>query len=138
MPQYRAGTVEVTTNSPTVTAVDPDPADGDISPTQEWAANVSAGDLFVVKGHDIAYIIQTVDSDTQLTLETNYTGPSVSASGTPAKGAEYGIVVDFTDIYNIPLVGAGDVATTVVLQYGMDIIDTQLNILNQRLIALGG
>jgi len=69
---YTTGTVSVTNSSATVTG----------SGTS-WTGNVSAGDKFGVGSTDpneitTWYTIQSVDSDTQITLASNYQGPTAS------------------------------------------------------------
>lgn len=137
MAQYRVGTVLFTSGSAIVTAVDPDPADPAIGPAQLWLSEVSPGDLLVVKTEAIPYPVASVQSDTQLTLTVPFAGPTTVPAGTPQLGTEYGIVVDFSPVYSFPLISAGDIATAVVLQQAMDMIDTQLDALNARLVALG-
>jgi hypothetical protein len=66
MSEYRTGTAEVTNASTTVTGTD-----------TFFSSNTSAGDYFRVDGNGIAdssiwYKVASIDSDTQLTLESNY------------------------------------------------------------------
>jgi len=73
MSEYRTGTVEVTNASATVTGTD-----------TFFSSNTSAGDYFRVDGNGIAessiwYKVASVDSNTQLTLESVY-GESSEAS----------------------------------------------------------
>lgn len=73
MSDYQTGTVAVTNASTTVTGTD-----------TYFSSNVSAGDYFRVDGNGIAesstwYKIASVDSNTQLTLETAYGEGSESA-----------------------------------------------------------
>ncbi|WP_026610702.1 hypothetical protein [Methylocaldum szegediense] len=62
----KLGTVTVTQNSPIVTG----------SGTN-WLSTVSAGDVFFVYSNT-RYMVQSVDSDTQITLTTNYAASSES------------------------------------------------------------
>jgi len=70
MSDYYVGTSAVTNGSATVTGTD-----------TSWSANVSAGSYFRVDGNGVAdaskwYLISTVDSDTQITLDTVYGEPT--------------------------------------------------------------
>ncbi|MCH7944109.1 MAG: hypothetical protein IIB67_12890, partial [Proteobacteria bacterium] len=65
---YSAGSVSLTNGSPTVT--------GDGS---AYLANVLPGDQFDVVGDGVWYGVRSVDSDTQLTLSSNYVGSTASA-----------------------------------------------------------
>ena len=59
--QYITGTVTVTLNSSTVTGVG-----------TTWISNAKIGDLFKISASAPEYIISVVNSDTQITLTTNY------------------------------------------------------------------
>lgn len=72
-PLYNAGTVSVTNGSPTVSG-----AGG------AYLANVHPGDQFDVVGDGVWYGVQSVDSDSQLTLSSSYAGAT-------AAGRAYGI-----------------------------------------------
>ena len=66
------GTVSVTNGSPIVT---------EVTGSALWtAATITSTDFFRVEVDGSAYGIQSVDSDTQITLTTAYTGPSVSGA----------------------------------------------------------
>jgi len=105
MSQYRTGTVSVTNGSATVTG----------SGTS-WLTNVEAGDLFKVKSENVIYTIASVNSNTQLTLSTNY-------AGSTASGLEYQIVRDFTPNLSLPEVSPGDIDWPVHLTQSLRKID---------------
>ena len=65
---YSAGSVSLTNGSPVVT-----------SAGSAYLANVLPGDQFDVVGDGVWYDVQSVDSDTQLTLSSNYVGSTASA-----------------------------------------------------------
>ena len=84
MAQYQVGTVVATNASPAVTAVDPsagnpDPNDDTLA-AQEWLTEVVSGDLFYIADDPVAYIVQSVNSDTSLTLASSYQGTTVIPS----------------------------------------------------------
>lgn len=91
MSQYQVGTVDVVNGSSTV--------DGNGT---VWNTNVVAGDLFKVSGESAIYVIATVVSDTEITLESNYAG------GTDT-GVSYAIIRDFTVNYSLPKMSQGDI-----------------------------
>lgn len=90
MAQYIEGTVDVTNGSAVVTGTG-----------TAWLANVTAGDLFLVSGGSAAIVIQTVDSDAQITLAANFAG------GTDI-GLNYSIHREFSP-GGFPLMRPGDV-----------------------------
>jgi hypothetical protein len=134
--QYQEGTVAVTNGSAIVTCVDPDPADPAIDPPSLWQSEVQAGDLFVVLGDSVIYTIDTVNSDTQLTLTTSYQGATVSPAGIPEAGAVYGIHRDFSTNYSMPLLTRGDIETAALIRLAIQTIDTGLNDLDGRVTTL--
>jgi len=138
MAQYQEGTVVVTNGSAVVTAVDPDPNDPNVGPPQQWSSEVSAGDLFIVVGDSVVYTVQSVDSNTQITLASSYQGSTVTPGGTPQKGVDYCIVRDFTQNYTFPLLAQGDVETATVLSDAMKKVDEKIKSLDDRITALGG
>ncbi len=77
-PLYSTGTVSVTNGQTTVTG----------SGTS-WVANLSAEDYIIL--YDLPYLIDTVDSDTQLTLAQTYNGSSLSGAGYYAGSFHSGI-----------------------------------------------
>lgn len=108
MPQYKTGTVNVTNNSPTI-----------IGQGTFWLTNVQIGNSFKVKDINTVYTINSVDSDIQITLSTNY-------NEVTNEGLEYQIVVDFTPNYDIPEIYAGDVDWPYHLTQALRIIDSNL------------
>ena len=82
MSQYNTGTVNVTNASAIITGVG-----------TEWLANVTAGQDYIVVlgvvGEDIHRLIQTVDSDTQVTLAAPFGGATDT-------GRTYVIIRNFT------------------------------------------
>lgn len=82
--KYSTGTVSVTNGSATVTG----------SGTS-WAANLAAGDFICLRGLGKGYYeIQSVDSDTQITLTSNYAGTTESGQSYYAGGAVFKLLGD--------------------------------------------
>jgi len=143
MAQYQVGTVVATNGSQTVTAVDPDAVDPnqgpDWTPTyaaQLWLAEVTSGDLFYIADDPVAYIVESVGSNTQLTLESAYQGTTVVPDGEPLTGADYAIHRDFSTNYSFPLASQGDIGLAVILQQVIIDFDTELKLLDDRVVAL--
>ena len=90
MSQYQIGTVITTNGSTVVTGLG-----------TEWESNVSVGDSFKKLKENVVYEIASVDSDTQITLSSNYGGSTES-------GSSYNILRDFTDNFNLREIWAGD------------------------------
>jgi len=104
--QYQTGTVAVTNGSAIITGT-----------STVWLANVIAGDFFSVQGDSEAiYEVLSVDSDTQLTLSTNYGG----LTGT---GKTYFVHRDFTATNNIPLLYPRDVDSSRIITRAFNTID---------------
>ena len=136
MIQYRVGTVEVTNGSATVTAVDPDAGNNILAET-EWLTEVSPGDLFYVDQDAVAYVVQSINSDTQLTLSSPYQGTTVAATGDPFLiGAYYAVHRLFSTNYSMPLSSQGDIGLPVFIQLATVIIDSELKALDDRITAL--
>lgn len=106
MSQYRTGTVAVTSASAVVTG----------SGTS-WLTYVAVGDTFKIESENAIYNIASVDSDTQITLTTNY-------AGTTASSQSYQITVDFTPNLEIPEIWAGDLDWPYHLTNGLRLIDS--------------
>jgi hypothetical protein len=134
MAQYQIGTVVATNGSPAVTAVDPDSPD-ELAP-QLWSSEIVSGDLFYIADDPVAYVVQSVNSDTNLTLTSNYQGTTVAPSGTPLEGAYYAIHRDFSTNYAFPLSSQGDIGLPVFLQLVIIDFDTELKLLDDRVVAL--
>ena len=100
MSQITVGTVTATNTSQTVTG----------SGTT-WLTTVSANDLFVAQSDGVMYVVGSVDSDTQITLASNYAGVTGS-------GLTYVIHVDFT-AGGIPLMQSGDLETVAIYNYAV-------------------
>jgi len=74
----------------------------------QWSNGaVIAGNLFNVTGSDAVYQIESVDSDTQITLTRQYAGVTES-------GATYAITSEFTPKHRIPYLLPGDDASAVL------------------------
>ncbi|EDM47747.1 hypothetical protein [Marinobacter algicola] len=108
MSQYKTGAVSVTNGSQVVTGT------GTL-----WLSNVSPGDGFTVAGTGVPYTVGSVDSDTQITLNANYAGPSGS-------GLAYAIWRDFTAQNNLPEMSQGDIETATTFTRAMRLIDGSL------------
>jgi len=80
MSWYRTGTISVTDQSAVVTGFG-----------TMWLSDVRAGDIFIFE--DKMYEVLTVDSDTQMTLHTVYTGTTASAQ-------TYAIVINYNRTTN--------------------------------------
>jgi len=106
--QYREGTVSVENGSAVVT--------GDIT---EWATNAAPGDVFIVQGEHVPYIVGSVDSDTQITLTGNYAGSTAST-------LSYILSSSFTPIYNFPYPEPGDLETVAILKLAILQIEAKL------------
>jgi hypothetical protein len=90
MGQYRTGTVSVTAGSAVVSG------NG-----TTWLTNVEVGDSFKVSEIDAIMDVQSVDSDTQITLTTPWSGSTLADQG-------YQICRDFTPNLSLPEIWAGD------------------------------
>jgi len=90
MPQYKTGTVTLTNGSPVVTG------SGTL-----WLANAISGNSFTARDETTSYDIQSVDTNLQITLSTNY-------AGTGGAGLDYSITKDFTTNLELPEIWNGD------------------------------
>ena len=106
MAQYRTGTVAVTNGSAAV-----------VGTGTAWAAEVSAGDLFILANEGITYEVGSVTDNTNLALTANYAGATGSA-------LEYAIARDFTPAKGLPYPAKGDIETAAVLRRAMYSIDS--------------
>ena len=88
--QYITGTVAVTNGSNVVTGTN-----------TKFLANVSVGNSFKIYRENVVYQIASVDSDTQLTLSSNYAGATAS-------DLNYQITTDFTSNLQLSEVNPGD------------------------------
>lgn len=103
--QYIEGTITVTNSSAVVTGAN-----------TSWSAEIAVGDLFQVRDVPVLFIIQSVDSDTQVTLSANWTAATES-------GLEYQIVRDFTANLELPLPNSGDYDTLSVISNAISQMD---------------
>jgi hypothetical protein len=115
MSQYKAGSVTLIENSPVVSG----------SGT-EFLTYVKSGDIFIRRGGQ-PFVINSVNSDTELTLTANYTKLSES-------DAPYVIHVDFTS-FGMPLMQNGDLETVVIFNRSMMILN-DLGVLHSSNAAL--
>jgi len=90
MGQYKTGTASVTNGSAVVTG------SGTL-----WSTYVSIGDTFKLSGVNALMYIQSVDSDTQITLTTLW-------AGSTAANSAYMICSDWTPNFALPEIWAGD------------------------------
>lgn len=88
--QYRTGTATFTTGSNIVTG------QGTL-----WLNNASAGDGIKKASENSVYTVASVDSDSQLTMQTNYAGSGES-------NVEYQITRDYTANLGLIEINAGD------------------------------
>lgn len=136
MSQYQIGTVEVTHGSSSVTAVDPDVGNGILAETQ-WLTEVSPGDMFYLMGDGVAYFIQSIQSDVEMTLAGTYQGATVVASGSPLlEGAVYAVHRKFSTNYSMPLISQGDIGLPVFVELALVTVDTEMALLDDRVTAL--
>lgn len=91
MSQYTTGFVSVSPGSQLVTGTG-----------TAWLANVSVGDLFMVRGINTHYEIASISTDTLLTLNANWGGATTLA------GQSYEIVRDFTSVNSLIEICTGD------------------------------
>jgi len=82
--QYREGTVAVTNGNPVVTGTG-----------TAWVGNVTPGSVFTVNGSGVPYIVGSVDSNTQITLNGNY-------AGSTASGLSYSLTTSYTPNRGFP------------------------------------
>lgn len=90
--QYTAYTVSVTNGSPIVTG----------AAGTAFVANVAVGNTFKVKDENVVYQVAAVNSDTQLTLSSNYAGATRG-------GLNYQITRDFTPHLGLAEISTGDI-----------------------------
>lgn len=106
MAQYKDGTVNVTNGSAIVT-----------TDTGAFITNgITAGCIFTIVDDHVWYQVASIQSETQLTLSSNY-------AGTTQTGASYTITKDFTPHYNIPVPNKGDIETASLLNRSLQVVD---------------
>lgn len=109
MSQIIRGLVSVTNGSAVVT--------GDASALfSSGVPAVEVNDLFKVNGEATYYIIQSVDSDTQITLTSNY-------GGSTDTGLDYTITKDFTVNLNLLRINKGDAELAEILDRNLVLLD---------------
>lgn len=136
MAQYQIGSVQVAYGSNQVDAVDPSVADGVLAETL-WLSEVTAGDLFYIRGDSVAYTVASVSSNTTLVLTGTYQGETVTPAGDPyLEGARYAVHRDFSTNYNMPMPNKGDFGMPIFLQRAITIMDTTMKGLNDRIAIL--
>jgi hypothetical protein len=92
--EYKLGVIRVTNGSKTVTGLD-DPGTVAVDPPV-WTSAM-AGRVLVVSGEPHMYVINTVDSATQLTLRSNYQGTTTDGTS-DAPDKAYKIAQDAYDL----------------------------------------
>lgn len=112
MAQIKTGVVTLTNGSATV-----------VGTNTTWLGEVESGDAFTVTGSGLFYDVASVQSNTELTLSTPYSGASVTDT-------TYTIARDFTPLNNIVEMRKGDIETAAIFTRAMRRID-QLLSLNQ-------
>lgn len=112
--QYRIGKVTVVTGSAVV-----------IGENTEFIDNIEVGYNFNILGENVIYTIQSIDTDLQITLTSNYTGNSDN-------NLNYIVGRDFTQNLNLPEIWPGDKDWAYHLTTGLRIID---NALTQTLLT---
>ncbi len=108
MAQYKTGTISISTGLAVVTGLN-----------TFWVGNVLVGDLFKIQGVSPAMEVQSVDSDTQITLTANW-------SGSDFVTVEYSITRDFTEFFNLREISRGDVDFAYHITQNLRIIDEAL------------
>ncbi len=85
MSQYKTGSVAVTNGSAAV-----------VGTGTLWASNAAAGQTFMINGAAVPYVVGSVNSDTSITLSSNYAGATqsglsyeINTSRTPVFGFDY-------------------------------------------------
>jgi len=113
MPQYRVGTVNVTNGSAIV-----------IGTNTTWLTNAGAGNGFTIQNSGVSYTVASVQSDTQITLSSNY-------GGTTGSGLSYVLFSSFTYPDNIAEIAKNDIETaTIITRSFRKIQDLVSNIAN--------
>jgi len=108
--QYRTGTISIDIGSATVTGTG-----------TRWLVNASISNIFIVVGDTDFYEIQSVNSDTELTISPVYAGDANRIN------VNYAIVKDYTFHYQWPTVDKGDVGWPTILAEALNRIDSHLN-----------
>lgn len=106
--QYIEGTVAVTQSSAVVTGTN-----------TSWSAEIAVGDLFQVRDVPVLFCVQSVDSDTQITLSANWTAATES-------GLSYQIIRDFTANLELPIPNSGDYDALAVISNAISQLDVKV------------
>lgn len=109
MAQYKTGTVTVTNGSAVVTGIGTEFQTNGIAVGHRWARN----------GDNVTYAIASVDSETQITLNSPYAGVTNAS-------AVYTIGKDVTVHNGYPLLFSGDIETATFLSYAIQRIDEDI------------
>ena len=105
MAQYNTGSVNVTNGNAVVVGV-----------STSWLAEVNVGDIFSIVGSGVWYTVGSVDTDLQITLNSNYAGATQS-------GQLYVITRDFTPSLGLPYPTTGDLETAAILKRALMLLD---------------
>lgn len=108
--QYKEGTISIDIGSATVTGVG-----------TRWLVNADTSNIFIVVGDTDFYEIQSISSDTSLTISPVYAGSANRV------GASYVIVKDYTYHFGWPTIDKGDVEWPKILSEAFTRIDSHLN-----------
>lgn len=108
MSQYTTGTASVTQNSRVVTGQG-----------TGWTSQIAAGQLFSFQNENVWYEIASIDSDTALTLKTDYLGATKAS-------VQYVVHRDFTPNNAYPIPAYGDKNTTGLLKETLLKLDAAL------------
>ena len=109
MAQYKTGTVTVTNGSAIVTGIGTEFQTNGIAAGHRWARN----------GDSVTYAIASVDSETQITLNSPYAGLTNAS-------AVYTIGKDVTVFHGYPLLFSGDIETATFISYAFQLIDENM------------
>jgi hypothetical protein len=112
MAQYNAGTVALTSGSATVTGTG-----------TSWVGNVTPGDYVYFPGVLGSWRVNTVVSNTSLTLTAPYNGSLVGA------GRSYTIARDFSPLLKLPLMRKGDIETAQIYSDAMGLLESKVGTL---------
>lgn len=108
MAQYRGGLLSVTFASNIVQGI------GTL-----WVGNVDPGDMLLITGDTNIYTVDTVDSNTQLTIVGAYQASSKS-------GVNYAITRDFTPARGYPIPISGDIEAIRIFGQAIKMIDADM------------
>jgi len=113
MAQYKTGTVSITHNTAIVTGTNTTWVTDGIQTTgpSSW--------LFKIRTELNLYWIDSIDSETQITLAQNY----INLDGVNIIGKEYIIMQDYTTNYGWPNITSGDYDWPIILNYTMHKMD---------------